>query len=132
MRNAIRSPLTWMVLAEMVVVGALLALAWTAITGAARPASAAPAPAPQQAPPDSASPLPDLQSLSAVPGRGPLPGLNVNPLFWRARLEELNRDQVLLSDIEWRLVHAGMAAARDYVETVVLPSIRRAERAAVG
>jgi hypothetical protein len=25
-----------------------------------------------------------------------------------------------------------MAAARDYVETVVLPSVRRAERAAVG
>jgi len=50
----------------------------------------------------------------------------------RRRLADINREQVLLVRLEWRIVHAGMDAARSYVENVVLPAIRRAERAAVG
>lgn len=129
MRNLIRSPLTWMVLAEMVVVGSLIAVAWTVVGSMAHPAAAAPAASAPDAAPQDEAPLPDIPTLTGDTARGPLPGLNVNPAFWRSRLADLNRDQVVLAGLEWNLVHAGMAAARDYVETVVLPAIRRAERA---
>jgi hypothetical protein len=59
--------------------------------------------------------------------QGPLPELNVSSGFWRRELAELNRDQAAFAQLEWRIVHAGMVAARDYVEGVVLPAIRRAE-----
>lgn len=129
MRNLIRSPLTWMVLAEMVVVGSLIAVAWTVVGSMAHPAAAAPAASVPEAAPQDQAPLPDIPTLTGDPARGPLPGLNVNPAFWRSRLADLNRDQVVLAGLEWNLVHAGTVAARDYVETVVLPAIRRAERA---
>jgi hypothetical protein len=48
--------------------------------------------------------------------------------FWRFRLGRLNQDQVILEQLEWRIVHNAMDAAQHYVETVVLPSIARAER----
>lgn len=129
MRNLIRSPLTWMVLAEMVVVGSLIAVAWNVVGSMAHPAAAAPAASVPDTAPQGDTPLPDIPTLTGDPARGPLPGLNVNPAFWRSRLADLNRDQVVLAGLEWNLVHAGMAAARDYVETVVLPAIRRAEKA---
>lgn len=130
MRNLIRSPLTWMVVAEMVVVGALIALAWNAVGSAVRPAVANPAVvAPDPATRDTSS-LPDIASVVGQSTRGPLPGLNTGAAFWRARLAELNREEAWVAQLEWRLVHAAMVAARDYVEKVVLPSITRAERAA--
>ena len=129
MRNLIRSPLTWMVVAEIAVAGALIAVAWSVIGTAARPAAAAPAVSVPDTSAEDGSALPDIPSLTGNPARGPLPGLNVDPAFWRSRLGELNRDQVLLAQLEWRVVRAAMVAARDYVENVVLPSIRRAEKA---
>lgn len=134
MRNVIRSPLTWMVLAELVVVGSLVTLAWTVIGSAARQAGTAgvPAVAAPQAAPEGDSPLPDVPTLTGEPARGPMPGLNLNPAFWRQTLVQLNHDQVVLVELEWRLVHGAMAAARDYVDGVVLPAIRRAEKVAAG
>lgn len=129
MRTFLRSPLTWMVVAEMVVVGALIVVAWNLVGSAFRPVAQAPAEAAQPAPTDDSSALPDIPGLTKQGSRGPLPGLNLNSAFWRARLVELNRDQVVLAQIEWRLVHAGMSAAESYVNDVVLPAIRRAERA---
>ena len=129
MRNFLRSPLTWMVVAEFIVVGALVAVAWTAITAASRPALASPA---IQLPdsPDESSPLPDLPVVN--PGlRGPLPGLNLASRFWRTRLAELNREQALLAGLEWRIVHSAMDAMKHYIETVVLPAIVRAEKGGV-
>jgi len=132
MRTFIRSPLTWLVVAEMVVVGALLVDAWNIAGPSLRPVAGAPA---QAAPADATdssvdtSPLPDIPGLTGQRGRGPLPGLNLNSAFWRSRLVELNRDQVLLAQLEWQLVHAAMGAAESYVKDVVLPAIRRAESA---
>ncbi len=129
MRTFIRSPLTWLVVAEMVVVSALLVVAWNVVGSSLRPVAGAPA---QAAPPvatDDASPLPDIPGLTGEGGRGPLPGLNLNSAFWRSRLVELNRDQVLLAQLEWQLVHAAMGAAENYIKDVVLPAIRHAERA---
>ena len=126
MRNFLRSPLTWMVVAELVVVGALVALAWTAITAASRPALATPAIQQSDSPADTNA-VPDEPAV--IPGpRGPLPGLNLDSRFWRTRLAELNHDQALLAQLEWRIVHSAMDAMKHYIETVVLPAIQRAER----
>jgi hypothetical protein len=127
MRNLLRSPLTWMVLAELVVVGALVAVAWTIVSAASRPALAPPALTLPDAAGDAASPLPEIPVVT--PGsRGPLPGLNFDSRFWRARLAQLNSDQALFVQLEWRLVHSAMDAVRHYLETVVLPAIQRAEK----
>ena len=131
MRRFIRSPLTWLVAAEVVVVGALVVVAWNVIGSAAKPVAGAPSEAAPAVASDEASPLPDLPGLTGQATPGPLPGLNLSSAFWRARLAELNRDQVLLAQVEWRLVHAAMGAAESYVRDIVLPAIRRAERAVV-
>ena len=129
MRNLIRTPLTWLVVAEFVVVGALMVVAWNVVGSVARgglgsPLQALPAPAT-----DDPSPLPEIPELSRPGLRGPLPGLNLSSAFWRQRLEELNRDQLLFVQLEWRVVHAAMDAIHRYLETVVLPSVRAAEGA---
>ena len=126
MRKFLRSPLTWMLVVELVVVGALVAIAWTAINAASRPALASPAIQQSDAPAETNA-VPDVPVV--IPGpRGPLPGLNLDSRFWRTRLAELNRDQALLAQLEWRIVHTAMDAMKHYIETVVLPAIQRAER----
>ncbi|HEX9099484.1 MAG TPA: hypothetical protein VF956_08385 [Candidatus Dormibacteraeota bacterium] len=130
MRRLLRAPLLWMVLAEIAVVGALILVAWHAIAGA--PASGVPGPFTFPFPPASASPADAAPPAVGVPvvdtnTRGPAPGLNVGIDFWRARLGSLNRDQAEFEAVEWKLTHAVMDAARDYLETVVLPAVKGAE-----
>jgi hypothetical protein len=127
----LRAPLLWMVLAEIAVVGALILVAWHAIADAS--ASGAPGPFSFPFPPAAASPADTALPAAGVPvtganTRGPAPGLNLGTDFWRARLGSLNRDQAEFEALEWRLTHAVMDAARDYLETVVLPAVKRAER----
>ncbi|HEV2139988.1 MAG TPA: hypothetical protein VGT01_02255 [Candidatus Dormibacteraeota bacterium] len=129
MRNLIRSPLTWLVAAEIVVVAAIVAVAWTVAASAGHrsaPQSIAGVP---QATDDPGSSLPDLPQLNNSSARGPLPGLAVDPSFWRQRLGNLNDDQVYLEQLEWQIVRSGEAAVNRYLETVVLPAIHRAEHA---
>src|SRR5215831_8154242 len=102
MRAFIRSPLTWLVVAEMVVVGALLAVAWNLVGSAFRPVAQAPPQVAQPAATDDSSPVPEIPGLTGQSSRGPLPGLNLSSAFWRARLVEVNRDQLVLADLEWR------------------------------
>jgi hypothetical protein len=130
MRNLIRSPLAWAVVAEMFVVAALLVLAWNVIGSVARSGIAMPAVSTPDggASPDEA-PLPDIPTVTGQRARGPLPGLNESSAFWRQRLVQLNRDQAAFARLEWRIVRAGMDAVRDYLEGVVLPAVRRAEGA---
>src|SRR5713101_8714977 len=128
MGRLVRAPLLWMVLVEVAVVGALILVAWHAIAGA----SASGPSAPFSLPPAAASPadtaLPAAGGPVANAGlRGPAPGLNLAVDFWRLRLESLNRDQAEFEALEWKLTHTVMDAARDYLETVVLPAVRRAE-----
>ncbi len=131
MSKLIRNPLTWMVVAEIAVVGALAVVAWNVVASATRPVAAAPALVPPDANADASTPLPDLPMLSPQRQRGPLPGLNVDPGFWRERLGQLNGEQVDLEQLEWRIVHSAEDAAKLYLETVVLPAIQRAEQAAM-
>ena len=126
----IRAPLTWMVVAEVVVVGALVLVAWHAFAGVMGP-QAAPSigfPAAEASPADSALPAGGLAGGTTF--HGPFPGLNLGIGFWRKRLGSLNRDEAAFEALEWRVTHAVMAAAREYVETVVLPAVRRAEKGA--
>src|SRR2546427_10945809 len=126
MRKFLRSPLTWMLVVELVVVGALVSIAWTAINAASRPALASPAIQQSDAPAETNA-VPDVPVVIPSP-RGPLPGLNLDSRFWRTRLAELNRDQPLLAQLEWRTVHTAMDAMKHYIETAVLPAIQRADR----
>ena len=132
MRNLIRSPLTWMVAAEIVVVGALIVVAWNVVVSSTRPVAASPAIQVPDPSAEATSPLPDLPAFSPLRGIGPLPGLNVDSAFWHERLAELNREQVDLEAIEWRIVHGAEDAVRHYLETVVLPAVQRAEHAGGG
>ena len=128
MLNALRNPLTWLVVAEFVVVGALIALTWSALSSV-RPALASPSlQAPDTAGSSADSQLPDLPA-NAAPKIGPRPGLNLDSEFWRARLAQLNEDQVYFEQLEWRVVHSALAAAQRYVDRVVIPSLQRAEGA---
>jgi|SRR5579872_5611924 len=129
MCNVIRSPLVWMVAAEIGVVGALIVVGWNVVAAATHPSIP---PAVVQAADPTADPPSDLSllpQLNTEPKRGPLPGLAVDPAFWRDRLATLNSDQVFLEQLEWQVVRSALVAANDYVQTVVLPSIRRAEHA---
>jgi hypothetical protein len=127
MRKMLRSPLTWLVSAEIAVVATLVFMAWGVVSGATRSVVLSPS---IQVPDltDDGSGLPDFPPQSAPHESGPPPGLNLGRGFWRDRLVELNRDQALLARLEWRLVHGAMDAARRYFESVVLPAVRRAER----
>ena len=130
MRNLIRQPLTWMVIAECVVVALLIVVVWNAVASAAtQHPGATPVQAADASPPASPSPLPDLAPASGSATQAQLPGLNLDAGFWRIRLNQLNRDQVFLEQLEWHVVRSAMDAAQGYLETVVLPSITRAERA---
>jgi len=129
MRNLLRKPLTWIVIAECVVLGVLLVVVWNAVAASVmRHAISAPlaiAGAPMNT---STSPLPDVAIVTKPAPRPQLPGLNLDTGFWRNHLSQLNREQVILEQIEWRIVHNSMNVVRRYLETVVLPSITRAER----
>ena len=131
MRKVIRAPLTWMVVAELVVVSALVLVAWHAFAGAlgnqAAPAIAFPAV--EASPADTALPAAGVPAADAT-FHGPFPGLNIGIEFWRGRLSAINRDEAAFEALEWRVTHAVMSAASDYLETVVLPAVRRAERGA--
>jgi hypothetical protein len=127
MRKLIRSPLTWMVAAEVLVVALLAVLAWTVVANASRTVVVSPSIEVPDVSSDTASGLPDFPVSLPPAARGPLPGLNLSSAFWRARLADLNREQVVLAQLEWRLVHSAMDVLKRYVETVVLPAVRGAE-----
>ncbi len=129
MRRLVRAPLTWMIVAECVIVGTLLLVAWHVIAGAAAPRPAAPLTFPaavEASPADTALPAARVPAGGAIT-HGPPPGLNVGIAFWRLRLASLNRDQADFEALEWRITHAVMEAARNYLESVVLPAVRHAE-----
>lgn len=129
MRNLIRSPLTWLVGAEIVVVGAIVAVAWNVVASAGHSSVAQSIAEAPQATDDPGSTLPQLPELNNPAARGPLPGLALDPSFWRQRLGNLNGDQVYLEQLEWQIVRSAEDAVNRYLTTVVLPAINRAEHA---
>ncbi len=132
MRNLVRKPLTWMVVAECAVMAALVLIAWNLVAPTFVHHVVASAPVAEAPPADATPSPPDLPAEASPAARGPLPGLNAEIGFWRSRLGALNHDQLVFEQLEWRLVHSAMGAAQRYIETVVLPSVARAETADAG
>jgi hypothetical protein len=132
MRNLLRKPLPWMVLAECAIVAALLLVAWHLIANPPVIDSNLPAefPAPAESGEAGAPVVPGPASQSKPQALPSLPGLNFEASFWRVRLAELNRGQAAFEALEWKLVHSAIGAVRRYVESVVLPAVTRAERRA--
>jgi len=129
MRNLLRKPLTWIVIAECVVLGVLLVVVWNAVAASVtRHAISAPLAIAEAPTNTSTRALPDVAKVTKPAPRPQLPGLNLDTGFWRNHLSQLNREQVILEQIEWRIVHNSMDVVHRYLETVVLPSIARAER----
>jgi hypothetical protein len=128
MRNLLRKPLPWIVICECAIVAALATVAWHMVASPpASPVAAVQAAAPSPVPTEGAGPAGPV--LATTPPVVPLlPGLNVDSRFWRQRLSELNQGESAFEQLEWRIVHAGMDAARRYVRSVVMPALARAER----
>jgi hypothetical protein len=117
-----------MVVAEIMVVTALVLVAWHVVAGAGRsPAQLVLPPAPAQV--DGEVPVPSAGVLfpPSPTSRPLLPGLNLDPLFWRTRLAALNTAEAQVEALEWAIVHSALQTIRRYVETVVIPAIERAE-----
>jgi hypothetical protein len=130
MRNLVRKPLFWMVFGECAVIAALVFVAWRLVVAAPAQASfALPGVSPFTDPGNPAASVPADVALPPSPGpRLLLPGLSVDPNFWRLRLAALNKGEADFEVLEWRLVHSAMDSARRYVQSVVLPSIAKAEK----
>jgi hypothetical protein len=119
-----------MVLAEVVVVVALAGVAWHMVVGAARnPSVALVLPAVTATPDDTALPdvSPDVLNPPDTATVPLLPGLNVDPAFWRVRLAALNGAEAQVEALEWRIVHSAMDTIKRYVDSVVVPAVERAE-----
>ena len=128
MPRLLRKPITWMVAAEICVLAALGVVSWqlmAARSGGDLPALFLPAASP---PNDTAAPVPADALSPPSPSSAPLlPGLNVDPAFWQHRLVGLNEAQAQFEALEWRLVSSALDSMQRYIESVVIPSIRRAE-----
>ena len=128
MRNLLRKPLPWMVVSECAIVAALAIVAWHMVASPPAP----PASDAQVAVPTAQAREPVTHGPTVVREAPPvqplLPGLNLEPGFWKLRLAELNRGERSFEQLEWRIVHSAMDVARHYVRSVVLPALAQAER----
>ena len=129
MRSLLRKPLPWIVLAECAVVATLVIVAWHLVATAPASDFTLPTPAtPAAGENSSMGPASSVVAAQRKPTPAPAPGLNLDTNFWRLRLAELNHGEASFEALEWKLVRSAMQAAHHYVESVVLPSIARAEQ----
>ena len=131
MRRWLRKPLFWMVAAEIGVLLILFGVTLNVLSAAHKDALG-PLVLPEATAPQD-TPLPDISPGDLMPPDpstpGLLPGLNVDPEFWRARLEGLNAAEAQVEALEWRIVHSALDTMQRYINTVVVPSVERAEGA---
>jgi len=126
MRRLARSPLTWMLVAEGVLLIACAVLAWHVYverTGAGAPLAALPAPLLS---PSSTPSLRSSPTVPALPAARPTPAQPPAHLDLAALLDQLNRDQSARERLEADLVKTLSEAVRAYVERVVVPAVERA------
>jgi hypothetical protein len=146
----LRRPFTWLVVAEVVVVGGLAAATAHVFAGRVAPPRAAAAeplplplpatgesPGPGASPPSRAAPRPTASPgvvvavATPTPRRlGPTPGLDTSAGFLGARLKAINRDESAWERSEWTIIQAVLGFARAYIDGVVLPGVRAAEERA--
>jgi hypothetical protein len=137
MLRILRRPFTWLVVAEVVVVGGLAAAtAHVFASRAEAPAAAEPLPLPAASGSPPSRPTPRLTAspgavvavTTPTPRRvGPTPGLDTSAGFLGARLKAINRDESAWERSEWTIIQAVLGFARAYIDSVVLPGVRAAE-----
>ena len=124
-----RPVLAFLVAGELAVVGALAAVAWHVWQQNQTPSSGAPPVSMPAAAPPRPSPSGTLP-VPLSPTSAPTPGLRADPLFLNQVTTDINREEVALEQLEWRIIHGAMAGVRAYIQRVVLPAISRAQREA--
>jgi hypothetical protein len=129
-----RPPLCWLALAELLIVGVLVAVLWHA-WDARQPAPAVAAAPPRslvpgsgRRPPPRPSAPPSVLPTNLTPPAGPTPGIRTDPDFLARQMNELNRVEAAFAEVEWRATKATADAIRHYLDRVVLPAVERAER----
>lgn len=129
-------PLLWMVTAEVVVVGTLLAFAWhlyqsRGIGQLPVPGSEVTVPADRHRPAagPGRTPAGPAPTPTQIPAKGHPPPAGSPGSLLPVDLSRLNRDQAALERAQSSVVIRLTAALRDYLERVVLPAVLRAERA---
>src|SRR5207237_8225297 len=129
-----RRPFLALVVAgESAVVAALSAVAWHLWqqnhdpTGGGTGVSVR-APAPARASQPQPGPSVTIPVLPQ-PSPAPTPGLRTDPAFLDQATLDINREEMALEQLEWRIVHGASLAVRNYVDRVVLPAIPAAQRA---
>jgi hypothetical protein len=134
-----RRPLAWLIVLEILVVAALAAATYHVVATRWNAAPSGVAAAPTPSPTAKAAPLPTPRRATATPTpppassptprpSGPAPGLNLDPAFWAGQLGRVNRDQNALEQLQWRVTTAVTNWVRAYVDRVLLPAVREAER----
>jgi hypothetical protein len=129
-----RRPLAWLILLEIAVVAALAAATYHVIATrwhSSSPAiAAAPTPTPARAKPATPRPAsPKAAAPTATPSpRGPAPGLTTDAGFWDDQLKRVNADQAALADLQLRAARAVTDWLRAYVDGVLIPAVRGAEK----
>jgi hypothetical protein len=116
----------WIVICEVVVMFALFVVSWR-VYEAHRPVASAGAAPPTALAPAARSPLPRPSPPSLKP-RPKAPAAVRPAASFPIDIGQLNHDQADLERTENALLERVVRAARDYLETVVLPAVRRAER----
>ena len=126
MRRLFNKPLTWLVLAEALVVTALVGFAWYVYSAPGGPPPLLPAIARPPVEPGPRGPSGGLPVTKPKPS--PASGRTVPaPGLLPPDLAGLNRDQADWERAEAGIVAALLSAARRYLDAVVLPAVERAE-----
>jgi hypothetical protein len=134
----LRRPLVLLFAAELIVVSALVAVGlhlWQgrqppAVVASEPPSAASSQPANVRPPrPTASAPGPPSPPSGTSPSKSG-PGFRTDAAFLTRQMRDLNRDQANLEGVEWRLVKGAIEGMRQYLESVVLPAVERAQRGA--
>jgi hypothetical protein len=123
----LRQPIFWVVLCEVIVMFALFVVSWR-VYEAHQPVPSAGAAPPTALAPAARSPLPSVPPPSLKPRPTPTLAAVRAATSFPIDFGQLNHDEADLERTENALLARIVYAGRVYLETVVLPAVRRAER----
>jgi hypothetical protein len=129
LRSLIRQPITWIVVAEVVLVLGFLLAAWRLWEDRQRVATV-PVPIPVPSSPrhvPATSPPQPVLAPTPTPYR-PGPGVSSDPAFIARQIQALNKDASAAEAAEWEVARSVMEWARRYFDNSVLPRVEQAAR----
>lgn len=131
--SLLRKPFLLLVAGEVAVLSTLGYGAWRFLhsNGAPPAPSAATTTAPQVATSSSPNPVSGgpAPAVPAAPHPTATPGYRTDPVFFNNQTWDMNREQSALEHAEWQIAHAIMTGAQRYIDDVILPAVRKAQRA---